>query len=294
VIIFNLSYYFLLFFFSPKSDIYIAPSGILPFFLRKKTKKVLFVHDLIWAHEKNSFLKKFIAWLHASSIRRADFIICVSDSTKKELQHFFPFKGNVSTLHNSFDWSLTKRKKIQPDSIFILSVGLTSLRKSPELCFKIARQLYFDRGIIWKITGDKKKIVELFESIKIDIMHIPFADLLGVVSDTRLKDLYFSATLSLILSEREGFGYPILEAQSMGSPILASNIAIFREISGLENNFLCNISNEREVYKKAIKLLEDKKYRETQQSIGFENIKKYMLEITRDKLKNLIRNNLFK
>ena len=52
----------------------------------------------------------------------------------------------------------------------------------------------------------------------------------GFVDDAKLAWLYQQATLFVFLSLDEGFGLPCLEALHFGTPILASDIAVFREI----------------------------------------------------------------
>lgn len=54
----------------------------------------------------------------------------------------------------------------------------------------------------------------------------------GFVTDNQLAWLYSQADLFVFLSLDEGFGIPTLEALQFGSPILASDIPVFREILG--------------------------------------------------------------
>jgi alpha-1,3-rhamnosyl/mannosyltransferase len=55
---------------------------------------------------------------------------------------------------------------------------------------------------------------------------------LGRVSDERLRDLYARAGLVVAPSLAEGFGLPVLEAMASGAPVLAADIAPFREVAG--------------------------------------------------------------
>lgn len=56
--------------------------------------------------------------------------------------------------------------------------------------------------------------------------------LLGGVSDEELAWLYARAALAVTLSRDEGFGLPAIEAAHFGAPLLASDIAVFRETVG--------------------------------------------------------------
>jgi len=55
---------------------------------------------------------------------------------------------------------------------------------------------------------------------------------LGVVSDARLEALYREATALVYPSLYEGFGLPVLEAMSRGTPVLASSAASIPEVLG--------------------------------------------------------------
>ena len=56
--------------------------------------------------------------------------------------------------------------------------------------------------------------------------------LFGPVNDQRLRDLYAAAELMVFPSMAEGFGLPLLEAMACGTPVVASDIPVFREVAG--------------------------------------------------------------
>jgi glycosyltransferase involved in cell wall biosynthesis len=55
---------------------------------------------------------------------------------------------------------------------------------------------------------------------------------LGYVSDAVLGQLYRRAVMVCCPSLYEGFGLPVLEAMGMGTPVLASDIPVHREVAG--------------------------------------------------------------
>ena len=55
---------------------------------------------------------------------------------------------------------------------------------------------------------------------------------LGYVTDQTLAALYRQATLVVCPSFYEGFGLPIVEAQSAGTPVVCSDIPAFKEVAG--------------------------------------------------------------
>jgi glycosyltransferase involved in cell wall biosynthesis len=56
--------------------------------------------------------------------------------------------------------------------------------------------------------------------------------LLHVVSDCSLVTAYAGASAFVFPSLDEGFGIPLLESMAVGTPIIASNISVFREVAG--------------------------------------------------------------
>jgi glycosyltransferase involved in cell wall biosynthesis len=52
------------------------------------------------------------------------------------------------------------------------------------------------------------------------------------IERSTLANLYRSAALVLMPSDAEGFGLPVLEALACGSPVLASDLPVFREVGG--------------------------------------------------------------
>jgi glycosyltransferase involved in cell wall biosynthesis len=57
-------------------------------------------------------------------------------------------------------------------------------------------------------------------------VELPFVD------RTTLAAVYRRATLALLPSEREGFGLPLVEALACGTPVVASDIPVLREVGG--------------------------------------------------------------
>lgn len=53
---------------------------------------------------------------------------------------------------------------------------------------------------------------------------------LGYVSDEQLRALYSSCLFFVYPSVWEGFGYPVLEAMSLGAPVVTSNTSSLKEI----------------------------------------------------------------
>ena len=76
------------------------------------------------------------------------------------------------------------------------------------------------------------------------------------VTDTEYKDLLLSAFALVSASKDEGFGIPLVEAMQLGTPVVVSELEIFKEVADSAGTYFDPSSPES--FAKAIKSLEDK------------------------------------
>jgi glycosyltransferase involved in cell wall biosynthesis len=81
----------------------------------------------------------------------------------------------------------------------------------------------------------------------------------GFVSNDRLKILLAEAALLVQPSLYEGFGYPPLEAMTVGTEALISDIPVFREIYGDFPVTFFKAGDSGDLKEKLLSLLKDKK-----------------------------------
>lgn len=227
------------------------------------------VHDLTYIHfpevvEKNNLphLERVVP----RSIKRADFIITVSDSVKTEIINTFGISPNrciVTPIPPDEAFFKTEtpkklsyvRKKygIHPSKKYIYFIGnleprknLKTLVEAYQLLPKQIKDTYslvLAGGNGWKTESTKHAIKAAIESGE-DIKHIGFID---------QKDspaLFQSASLFIMPSLYEGFGMPILEAMASGTPVIASDIPVLREVGQSFANYVN--PNKPAAFKEAI------------------------------------------
>ncbi len=159
--------------------------------------------------------------------RRLKGLVTISDTTRERLMGIDRDLAAV-TIHNWTGDEFRYRDRqearaslgLPADRHLILSVGLDIPRKNTDLLPRLAREL-----------GPRFAVVRIGESRRIAPSFPPGA--LIAVPEVPLDryPLYFNAADLLVYpSLDEGFGRPLIEAVNSGTPLLASDIPIFREV----------------------------------------------------------------
>ncbi len=225
-------------------DVFWGPSHRLPFVLPAETAGVVTIHDVIWKVEPETMrmsTRLLETLFMPGSIKRADRIIADTRSTQDDIQQFFAIstqkimtiplaprlsKYNISSKNNT---PISKREKP-----YILFVGTLEPRKNLKrlieayLVLPDKLRLSYDLVIVggqgWGETSYYQTLKEYPGSDTVYFM--------GYVTDDVLALLYRDATCLAVPSLYEGFGLPILEAQSFGVPVITSNISSMPEVVG--------------------------------------------------------------
>lgn len=224
-------------------DLFWSPRHHLPLILPRNCKSLLTIHDLIWkTHPDTMPLVNFLSekLLMPLSIKQSDRIICVSHTTKKQLDNYFPNQlGKTNVIYNGQD-AIKQSKNTDGDSKpnpnhegknYFLCVGTLEPRKN------YSRLVYAFQDYIKNGGGQNLIIVGKqgwkFKSLFKEITSLDCASQISVlknVDDLELQRLYSQASGFISVSLDEGFGIPALEASSFGLPLLLSDIDIYREL----------------------------------------------------------------
>lgn len=197
----------------------------------KKIKVVTTVHD--FTHEKYfSYIKKTIHhFFKMRAIKRADAIICVSETTKKDLMCFYKPKDSqiIKTIHNGISedfYHITKSKLAYSYKNQILFVGSRATYKNWNLALKLISSLKDFRLVV--VGGGEDK--EIFYKNLPKSLH-KIIDYKGFVTNAQLNELYNNSFCLFYPSSYEGFGIPVIEAMAAGCPVIANeNCKAIKEI----------------------------------------------------------------
>ena len=227
-------------FFNPKIDV--VHSLHTPFLSHKKALKVATIHDLAVHLPQfenynfaNDYFKKKRMFLFNQFYKKADVLIAVSETTKRDYLNFFdfpeekihvvPLAPSVKTKDsNQLDAIVELRKmKLKPQEYFI-SIGGISLRKNSDNLIKGFHQSNSIKNYKLVIVGNIES--EFEQPIRDFIANNNLKDdviITSYIPESLLNILYRNAKAFLFPTFYEGFGIPILEAMQVKLPVLTSN-----------------------------------------------------------------------
>jgi len=212
-----------------------------PIYCNSRVKKVATIHGgapdyvpglMNW---KNVIHQKLITPL---LIRRMNGILTVSNFSMGFIRSRFSYKGMIRVISNGVTPINTMPKKSESlrletflqDDNFALHISNFSYRKNPELL----------KSIIVELASSKVKFVvagkgwnEYFDSLGSSIEKARNGLLVfDFVSEEFKWELLRQASVFVFPSFYEGFGMPSIEALSVGTPCVVSDIPASREILG--------------------------------------------------------------
>ncbi|WP_353208962.1 glycosyltransferase family 1 protein [Sphingorhabdus sp.] len=147
-----------------------------------------------------------------------------------------PPKQKIVALLGTEAQQITATSADCPARPYFVVIGTIEARKNHLLLLKIWQRLVQDWGekapvllLIgqrgWEID-EVAQILDRDHSLQGHVME------LGRCSDSQMVGLLGGARALLMPSFAEGFGIPVIEALQSGTPVIASDLGVFREVAG--------------------------------------------------------------
>ncbi|MFQ5594915.1 MAG: glycosyltransferase family 4 protein [Anaerolineae bacterium] len=248
-------------------DIFHSPDFVLPPVRRART--VLTVHDLSFLttpQTSEPALRAYLSEAVPRAVARADHILADSRSTKQDLvTHLNADPERITVVYPGVDPRFRPleepaiaqvRARYGLDRPFVLSVGTLQPRKNYPTLIEAFARLYMGEarrieGVSAKEpalrlaslprkTSDIELVIAggqgwLYQEIFDTVDRLGIGDrvrFLGLVRDEDLPALYNAAEVLAMPSLYEGFGLPVLEALSCGTPVVTSDVSSLPEVAG--------------------------------------------------------------
>jgi glycosyltransferase involved in cell wall biosynthesis len=227
-------------------DLLWTPSYVVPFPIR--CRSVASVLDLAYFYSPGSYRILDVLYMRsamASSFRRVDALLAISEYTKNDIVRLFPFaesKVTVTHLAPSTRYQRTVdkesleavRQRYSLNRPFIFYAGSISPRKGCSFLVDAFAMLKRTKRIPHKLvltggwTWGTPNIVDVIREMDLEDEVI----VLGEVAGQDMPALYSLAELLVYPSTYEGFGLPVLEAMACSCPVVCSNLTSIPEVAG--------------------------------------------------------------
>jgi glycosyltransferase involved in cell wall biosynthesis len=207
---------------------------------------VAMVHDLNHEIFPHAYSDEWGQWLRARYpvyLRGATRIIAVSNTTKSHVVDIYGISPSlIDVVHHAVDRSIffadrrqeslaVLSERLGVHTPYLLYVGLRSSQyKNFGTLLHAFACLRNRGGLTLLVVGAPWNDRERSEIQRLKLSS--FLRLIEYPDDDTLRILYSSAAAFIYPSLNEGFGIPLLEAMACGTPVVASDTPVFREVAG--------------------------------------------------------------
>lgn|SRR5574337_1071100 len=268
------------FFIATRANIY-HPTYYADFSLNFKGKKVITVYDMIHEIYPDYFLPKdtrVTIQKKRKAILTADAIICISESTKRDVSRHFEIPEDrikVIYLANSLHFEVSSGPLVRMP--YLLFVGDRGGYKNFDMLLKAyisSTRINRNFALVCFGGGDFTALER--SSISSNALNDRVFYYSG--NDQVLSNLYCYASVFVSPSLYEGFGIPPLEAMHYGCPVLASNASSLPEVVGDGGNYF-NPADRDDLIAELEKILYDEESRRKLIISGHQREKKFSWDI---------------
>ncbi|MFA6547383.1 MAG: glycosyltransferase family 1 protein [Candidatus Magasanikbacteria bacterium] len=280
-------------------DVYFSPGQLLPFFAPKNS--VVMVHDSAFEAYPNVyrfFGRQYLKWMNRLIVKKSKLILTSTEFNKQEMLKFYDSPHCHSDRLKGVEESLSNKIKVIPlacDSKkfnleksagqniygkYILSIGRLEEKKNTARiveAFGLVKKQFSDLKLvlIGKHGACFEKIQRAIDSseYKKDII------LLGFVEADELLTILKNAQVFVFPSLYEGFGIPVLEAMTVGVPVVVSKGGALEEV-GKEAVECVDPLDTKDISEKILNLLQDEEYKKQKIALGLERVKQFSWEKT--------------
>jgi len=260
-------------------------------YILKKIKTVVTIHDIVELNNKKytfilNFIKKKMIF---SSIQNSSSIISVSNFTSEQIRKIYNKNDNVFKIYNgisSLQFTYPNKNDVFLEKYKLLSkqyfifIGTLLRHKNISRLVK-AFSIFFESNQNYKLVLAGKfanatlAIRKLIKRTNLEKNVL----LTGYFEDVEKVGLIKNAQALLLVSEEEGFGFPILEAQSLGIPVITSNTSSMKEIAN-NSALLVDPNSVSSIVDGMNSIISNSELEAKLIRLGKENIKRYSWDIT--------------
>lgn len=222
-------------------------------------KVVTTIHDMFPLTMKGCFGKIYPYYFRYgihNTFKNVDFIVYNSEETRRDTEKFFPRAKNIPSEllyivvpEPQKDGENTERKVKVP---YYFYIGNLEKRKGSDILIKGFQKYRELGGTKHLYVGGKVREEDIQLLVDEAIRETEGFHYVGYITGADKENYLKYADGFLFPSRAEGFGIPVLEAMEYDSPILLSDLSIFREIVGdVSHEFILDEDADRSAQRMA-------------------------------------------
>lgn len=276
-------------------DVFFTPAHVLP--LTAPLKSVVTIHDLAFEYYPELYHPLSVHYLKQvtkMAVYRAAKIIAVSENTKNDLINLYGVNtSKISVIYHGVPDFNIKQKEYKDIKLehfqdlrqitgqpYILFIGRIELKKNIK---NLIRSFNLLNEELKKRVKEPINLVLVgapgygYQAIMKFINASPFKEnifLTGHLQGSKKEAVLKNAKVLALLSYYEGFGLPVLEAQSVGVPVVCSANSSLPEVAG-HGAMFCRVDDVKGIADAFYQVLTSNSLRIRLVKRGFENAKRF-------------------
>lgn len=281
-----------------------VPSHVIPFTwpAMQNPPTVVTIHDLgyrHWPQTHPTFQRLYLELSTRWNLHAANHVIAVSEATRLDIRSSYGApKARLHVVHEAADPGpkpspqaiAQARQALDLPPLYGLFTGTLHPRKNIARLIAAYARLYQQEAIEWPLVlaGASGWQATQFQA-EIAAQGIGEKVLLpGYVPQSQLEALLAGARFFAFPSLFEGFGLPVLEAQSAGVPVMTSNYSSLPEVAGDAALFV-DPTDIDAIAQAMLRLSHDDGLRARLIAAGHENVKRFSWEKAADETFEVLR-----
>jgi len=238
----------------------------------RKSRQVLTIYDLTFI-KYPQYCNKIVK-AYADRVRRClrwtDLILTISESSKRDIIEYLGFDADrivvtplASRYRMGYQPNISTFRPYDLNHPFILFVSTIEPRKNLigliEAFDTLKRTQKIEHNLV--LIGQKGWLYEpIFDRIarslyRDSIYHLDYLD------DDVVAEFYKRADVFVYPSHYEGFGMPVLEAMTLGAPVICSNNSSLPEVAG-DAAVMIDSMDEMAIADAILKVISDREFRQ--------------------------------
>jgi len=217
-------------------------------------------------------------WIR-KGLGRAGRVVCISQATFNDARRILGSDRNLCVVLDGLNYPFQPIPESEAElrmadlhdigKPFILHVGSSHARKNRDGVLRVFAQAAKRADLQLVFAGEELSsgLIDLAHELQV------FDRIVQVVKpEVRVLEALYNRAVALLFPSRyEGFGWPPIEAQACGCPVVASDIPPIAEVLG-ESGVVKPLSDEAGMAESIVRIASDQEFREQLRRRGLENV----------------------